>query len=262
MTEDTAKLSNKLADVMAAVSRIPKNGWNDFHKYHYATEADIADAIRGELASRHVCLVPSVESYEIREIPSKKAEKDSRFVTFLSMTFTFEDGETGQRIEKRWLGAGEDSGDKGVYKAMTGAEKYFLLKTFLIPTGDDPEKDEKKVQGKIKAEAKAPDNLPAVIPEDSHLIQKCEQLITEADKPYWQFILTSGEAVMTWKQQVGSFLEQACQEGKPERLQIRGKFQEMGVVQSATPVEPLVPKPNSGAKAHASKELTAADIAF
>jgi hypothetical protein len=30
-------------------------------------------------------------------------------------------------------------GDKGIYKAITGANKYALLKPFLLETGDDPE---------------------------------------------------------------------------------------------------------------------------
>ena len=39
-------LVQKLAGVMADVKHVPKNGRNDFHKYDYATEADIADAVR------------------------------------------------------------------------------------------------------------------------------------------------------------------------------------------------------------------------
>jgi hypothetical protein len=242
MTTSRGALSRKLAEVMAAVGRVPKNGWNDFHKYHYATEADIAEAIRSELATRSITLVPSVESYEVREIPSKKAEKDSRFVTFLSMTFTFEDGDTGERIEKKWLGAGEDSGDKGAYKAMTGAEKYFLLKTFIVPTGDDPESDGKKPQTKVKVETHAPasDTVRAV-PEGSELIKKTEQLVTAADKAYWQLVLANGETVMTWKEAVGKAAEQACQDGVPVRLQVRGKYEEMGVVQHLT----VATKPDS-----------------
>src|SRR4029079_18402967 len=34
-----------------------------------------------------------------------------------------------------WPGYGDDAGDKGVYKALTGAEKYLLMKTFLVSTG-------------------------------------------------------------------------------------------------------------------------------
>lgn len=262
---DKPTLAKKLAEVMAAVGRVPKNGWNDFHKYHYATEADIAEALRSELAARSVTLVPSVESYEVRELPSKKADKDSRYVTFLSMTFTFEDGETGQRIEKKWLGAGEDSGDKGVYKAMTGAEKYFLLKTFLVPTGDDPESDGKKPQPKVKVETHAPaTDTTRAAPDGAEFIKKTEQLVTPADKAYWQFVLSSGETVMTWKESVGKAAEQACQDGAPVRLQVRGKYEEMGVVQHLTLATP--PKPHDGgdlaAVAAAFKSLPATERGF
>lgn len=37
-------------------------------------------------------------------------------------------------------GSGVDTQDKGVGKAMTYAYKYLLLRTFAIPTGEDPDK--------------------------------------------------------------------------------------------------------------------------
>ena len=37
-------------------------------------------------------------------------------------------------------GSGVDTQDKGVGKAMTYSYKYMLLKTFAIPTGEDPDK--------------------------------------------------------------------------------------------------------------------------
>ena len=51
----------------------------------------------------------------------------------------------GNCIEFKCSGSGNDRsrsgavGDKGIYKAITGANKYALLKTFLLETGDDPE---------------------------------------------------------------------------------------------------------------------------
>lgn len=126
---------------MAAVERIPKHGRNEFHHYDYATEADIVAAIRGELASRHIILLPGITG-RTREPVGEKGS----VLTHLDMTFTFIDGETGETLERQWLGAGTDKEDKGAYKAMTGGEKYFLLKTFLIPTGDDPEQDETSQQ--------------------------------------------------------------------------------------------------------------------
>jgi hypothetical protein len=133
----TRSLVRKLSEVMAAVERIPKNGRNTFHNYDYATEADIVSAVRQELAKRHVMLLPTITSREREPVGEK-----GQVLTHLEMTFTFHDGESGETLVCPWLGAGTDKEDKGAYKAMTGGEKYFLLKTFLIPTGDDPEQDE------------------------------------------------------------------------------------------------------------------------
>lgn len=129
-------LVSKLAAIMALVERIPKRGRNEFHKYDYATEADIAATVRQELAARHVMLIPSIVGEERVSV----GEKGS-WLTILHMEMEFVDGETGESIIKPWRGYGTDKEDKGGYKAMTGAEKHFLLKTFLMPTGDDPEAD-------------------------------------------------------------------------------------------------------------------------
>jgi len=140
-TETDRKLIAKLAEVMAAVHRIPKTGRNDFHKYDYATEADIVESVRGELAQRSVMLIPEVNEMERVEVGHTNSGQ-LKVLTTLKMTFTFIDGETGESMEHGWIGQGLDSEDKGAYKAMTGAVKYFLLKTFLLPTGDDPEAEE------------------------------------------------------------------------------------------------------------------------
>ena len=131
-----SSLIKKLAAVMKAVERIPKHGRNTFHNYDYATEADIVAAVRTELANRNVMCLPAIVNREREPV----GEKGS-VLTHLDMTFTFVDGDSGEREMCPWLGAGTDKEDKGAYKAMTGGEKYFLLKTFLIPTGDDPDQD-------------------------------------------------------------------------------------------------------------------------
>jgi hypothetical protein len=147
-------LVKKLAEVMAVVERIPKRGRNDFHKYDYATEADIAATVRKELAARHIMLIPSIDK-QTREPVGEKGS----VLTTLCMTMEFLDGESGERIVKPWMGAGTDKEDKGLYKAITGAEKYFLLKTFLMPTGDDPEHDEKAVRVNRKATPAPPQTV-------------------------------------------------------------------------------------------------------
>jgi hypothetical protein len=131
-------LIRKLADIMGEVERVPKSGRNEFHRYDYATEADIAAAVRSGMAKRAVMLIPSVRNTEWTELPTKSGKM--RLCT-LTVDFTLHDGDSGETLTYTVLGEGSDSGDKATYKALTGAEKYALLKIFLIPTGDDPEND-------------------------------------------------------------------------------------------------------------------------
>lgn len=132
-------LVQKLAEVMGEVQRVAKTGRNEFHRYDYATEADIVASVRGGMAERLVVLVPSIEKIDWTERLDGKGK--SVKIATLTVRFTFLDGESDQKIEFVGMGQGEDASDKAIYKAMTGAEKYALLKFFLIPTGDDPEDD-------------------------------------------------------------------------------------------------------------------------
>lgn len=132
-------LATKLAEVMGAVSHVEKRGVNDYHKYKYATEADVAAAVRKELAQRSVIMVPNLVDYAEREMTTQKGQVE--YVSRVTMEYTLIDGETGERLSFRMPGAGQDRGDKGLFKAITGSEKYALLKLFLLPTGDDPEGD-------------------------------------------------------------------------------------------------------------------------
>lgn len=137
-------LHGKLAEVMAEVGRIPKNGYNDFHKYKYVLESDLAEAVRQRLAERGVMLYTSAEEVtrEAFTITSRQGSRETA-VTTVRVKFTAADGESGETFEFWGAGQGEDAGDKGIYKALTGAVKYGLMKLFLIPTGDDPEADSK-----------------------------------------------------------------------------------------------------------------------
>jgi hypothetical protein len=147
MTEQTtdpkarAMLYKKIADVTAAVSRIPKNGENTFHRYKYATESDITDGLR-DLLQKHglAFLPPSVIAWERSETTKKDGNRGDD-LTRVQLQFGLACTETGEVFSAMFWGEGQDGGDKGFYKAYTGAVKYFLMKTFLIATGDDPEQD-------------------------------------------------------------------------------------------------------------------------
>lgn len=141
MTSPTKSLYGKLAEVLGEVGYVQKKGRNNFHNYNYVTEQDLVEAVREKLAARNIVLIPSVTG--IDERPVKTAKGVDSCVTTVRVAFTFCDGDSGETHTAEWAGAGDDPADKGLYKAYTGAMKYFLMKSFLIPTGDDPEADER-----------------------------------------------------------------------------------------------------------------------
>jgi hypothetical protein len=124
-----------MSKVLAAVERVPKNGVNSHFGYSYIREGDLTDAIRKHLAEHNLCLfVGASDIVETRDTDGKAGP-----VTTVRMTATFACGDGGAKFSVSWLGSGQDAGDKGLYKAMTGGLKYLLMKTFLVSSGDDPE---------------------------------------------------------------------------------------------------------------------------
>jgi len=142
---DKSQLFKSISEVMAVVDRIPKNGFNDFHKYHFATEADVSDALRKELASRDVAVFVSNRIVGVKEWLTPRGKPT--LLTNVECEVTFACGKSGATFSVTATGTGDDPSDKGTYKAITGAVKYALLKTFLVPTGDDPENDQVSSDG-------------------------------------------------------------------------------------------------------------------
>jgi hypothetical protein len=154
-TPKSKGLIAKLCEVMAEAGYVEKRGHNDKFNYSYVTEADVVELLRDKLASRGVFIFPSVTQIDRKE-HSKTSSGATMFITDIMMTWTFVDAETGETHVCHVPGCGTDTGDKGIYKAITGSSKYFFLKAFMLPTGDDPE-DEKidKEEGKAAARAVA-----------------------------------------------------------------------------------------------------------
>jgi hypothetical protein len=131
----------KLVEVMKSIPYIQKAGFNSFHKYRYASEADVNERVREEFAKRNLVMIPDVKSCTVRPHVTHKGHHES--ITTVEVEFKIIDGDTGETISFTTFGEGQDAGDKGIYKAITGAQKYALMKMLMIPTGDDPEADER-----------------------------------------------------------------------------------------------------------------------
>jgi len=130
-------IATALHNIMTKVSYVQKGQTNDFHRYNYAGEADLLAVLRPAMIEEGLILIPSVSQVE---------QIDDFGNTTIQVEYTLVHKNGDVWPEKiRMAGCGNDRakngmvGDKGVYKALTGANKYLLFKLFQIETGDDPE---------------------------------------------------------------------------------------------------------------------------
>ncbi len=169
-------LANKMIQIMSDVEYIQKTGFNQFHKYKYATEADVAAAFAKAMQQHHVFMFSSILERDCKSYQTR-GNKESFLVT-VKLQVTFVDADSGESYTGIFFGDGSDPDDKGVYKAITGAQKYALMKTFLVETGDDPERDDA-----------APPPKPAI--DKSQLITTLEAKArqgTEAFRAEWRML--------------------------------------------------------------------------
>lgn len=136
MTE-CPKIAKALHEIMGKVSYVQKTGTNDFHKYKYAGEADLLAVLRPAMVDAGLMLLPSVQSLS-------PVDEHGNVSVMIDYTLVHKDGEVWpEKITAAGMGNDRAKngtvGDKGVYKAITGANKYVLFKLFQIETGNDPE---------------------------------------------------------------------------------------------------------------------------
>jgi len=154
-------LRKKLLEVSKAIKYLKKDKRNTGQNYNYLSEAKIKEIIKAEFEKQGVLFNYSTEDITQYEIsPTHKGTK--QFVTNIKGTYNFLDVDSEVGISGTWGGSGMDTGDKGLYKAITGGIKYVLNTNFLIPSGDDPENDDK-----TKTETKPAYKKPEIVKTDT-----------------------------------------------------------------------------------------------
>lgn len=163
----------KLAKVLGEIHTIPKEGTNEHYGYKYVLEDTLTNQIRPIMAKWGISLVFGAEKVEDLAGGYDVEGKGQGYWTRVWCRFTLFDCD-GHEFSVLCPGEGTDSHhpDKALYKAMTGATKYFLYKTFLVSTGDEPERDDspdttikktKKQSGKGKTQPTQDSDSPDMI---------------------------------------------------------------------------------------------------
>lgn len=133
------QIAKKLVQVMADCAYIQKSGTNDFHRYRYATAADVLEKVNSSLVKHGVAVTAQAELIDLREVTTAKGNVE-RLAT-VRTTLTLIDADSGESLVCSGIGSGQDPGDKASMKACTASLKYAWMMTLAMATGDDPEAD-------------------------------------------------------------------------------------------------------------------------
>lgn len=135
----TMGLPQKLLEMQKRVDKVVKDGKNTSDKYDFASDENVLDTFRPIMDELGLLLIPEITRAELHEGTTRSGT--SRFMTELFFNMTWLDVESGESLSVPWYAQGVDlAGEKGVGKAATYAEKYFLLKFFHVSTKkDDPD---------------------------------------------------------------------------------------------------------------------------
>jgi hypothetical protein len=145
-------LYQKIHEVMKDVQYLQKDdnvSTGGTGSYKAISEEKVTETVRASLIKHGLIILP-VEQEHKRDDTPVRTEKTYQGKTEIKETisrlstvntrYKIIDIETGEAEFVVSSGTGVDTQDKGVGKAMTYSYKYLLLRSFAIPTGDDPDK--------------------------------------------------------------------------------------------------------------------------
>lgn len=122
----------RIQSVMQDIQYLTKDDQVSFGttKYKAISEEKVTTTVRASMIKNGLVMYP--ETLDIT--------KDGQ-ITTVNVTYRMVNVEDpNEQIIVASCGQGSDTQDKGSGKAMTYAYKYALLRTFAIPTGEDPDK--------------------------------------------------------------------------------------------------------------------------
>jgi hypothetical protein len=143
----------KLVEVRKSVPYLQKEAQGA--QYQYVGSSQVLSAVRAKMDELGLFLTVKVIGHNVsaETVENKdkydKVKKTTTYFTELDLEFTWINAENPEEILiMPFYAQGVDiAGEKGVGKALTYGEKYFLLKTFNIATDkDDPDSFQEKAE--------------------------------------------------------------------------------------------------------------------
>ena len=158
MNASLQQKKNVLRRLLNEKGILQRGGKNDFDHYSYFSEAQYKQLFTELFSTVGLEMKFTELAYDTFDGTGKNCNG-----RMPRIQFDLFDIETGFFESTIITGEGLDNGDKAGYKAYTGALKYFLADTFMVATGDDPEKDSPDQQMNQRGVRKASEKQLAIL---------------------------------------------------------------------------------------------------
>ena len=193
----------RLSNVRKTCGYIKKE--NEGYQFKYVSSSQTLGHLHNAINENGLILIPEIVSQDLQETTNQKGNKE--FFTKLSMVFTWVNIDNpDEKIVCQWTAQGLDNAEKGIGKALTYAEKYFLLKFFNIATDkDDPDKFQEKMDNTTKKNAPV-EQVKAVSPSPEDVKKQKDQEQMKRD-----FEAVKNGTIFQWTNVVKKWLDK-----KPE----------------------------------------------
>ncbi len=183
----------KISEVMKSIEYLTKDDKVEFGstKYKAISEEKVTSTVRKELVDKGIVIIPVMQESTVTELIRTEKTVNQRADVHTKYRIQNID-DVNDYIEVESNGSGVDTQDKAIGKAMTYAYKYMLLRTFAIPTGEDPDKissaeTDANIQKEIEKEKKKKleeGKKPIGENEKSVLIRTCKKYNITDDEFY------------------------------------------------------------------------------
>lgn len=108
------KLAEKLIEAMKQCKYVTKNGVNMFHKYRYATSADVLEKVNAAFTKQGIATIVVPEIIKDEAVTTAKGTVEHLVTVKIEVTLV--DKDSGETAVFRGFGSGQDATDKAVMK--------------------------------------------------------------------------------------------------------------------------------------------------